>query len=82
MTEEQKAPLSPVVSLFFGILAVSSASLLIRFAQKEAPSLVIAAYRLAIAAVILAPFCFRRFKRDIVLTGWRTRSLLALSGIF
>jgi drug/metabolite transporter (DMT)-like permease len=39
--------------LSFGILFVSTASILIRFSQAEVPSIVIAAYRLSIAALIL-----------------------------
>ena len=39
--------------LGFGILFVSTASVLIRFAQTEVSSLVIAAYRLTIAGLIL-----------------------------
>jgi len=39
--------------LTFGILFVSTASILIRFSQAEVPSIVIAAYRLTIAALIL-----------------------------
>ncbi|HUF37073.1 MAG TPA: DMT family transporter [Anaerolineales bacterium] len=42
--------------LLIGILAVSTASIFIRFAQEEAPSLVIAAYRLVFASLILTPF--------------------------
>lgn len=39
--------------LSFGILFVSTASILIRFSQTEVPSIVIAAYRLSIATLIL-----------------------------
>ena len=39
--------------LTFGILFVSTASILIRFSQTEVPSIVIAAYRLTIAALVL-----------------------------
>lgn len=49
----------PFVGLSMGILAVSTASLLIRLAQNEAPSFVIAAGRLTLAAVFLAPFAIK-----------------------
>jgi drug/metabolite transporter (DMT)-like permease len=56
---------SPVLILGIGILAVSSASLFIRYAQHEMPSLVIAAMRLGLASVLLTPFVLRRHSRDI-----------------
>lgn len=74
--------ISPLAGLFIGILAVSSASLLIRFAQREAPSLVIAAYRLGIAAILLAPFCFRTLKLELPRLTVRTILLVLLSGCF
>lgn len=60
-----RPPVSAYLVLGIGILAVSSASILIRFAQREAPSLVIAAYRLTLAALILLP-----------ITLWRSRAAL------
>jgi len=51
---------SPYLVLLIGVLAVSTASTLIRFAQEgDAPSLVIAAARLSIAALLLTPFALR-----------------------
>ena len=47
--------LSPRLALAAGIAAVSSASIFIRYAQADAPSLTIAAYRLALATLILLP---------------------------
>lgn len=41
------------LGLLFGILFVSTASILIRYAQAEVSSLVIAAYRMAVSAIIL-----------------------------
>jgi drug/metabolite transporter (DMT)-like permease len=43
---------SPYLVLFFSILSISTASLFIRYAQLEVPSLVIALYRMAIASVV------------------------------
>jgi drug/metabolite transporter (DMT)-like permease len=42
------------------VLAASTASIFIRFAQQHAHSLVIAAYRLTLASLILAPFLLAR----------------------
>ena len=51
---------TPIIGLFLGILAVSTASLFIRFAQVEVPSIVIAAGRLTIATLVLAPFALKK----------------------
>lgn len=82
MQVSKKPISSPLFGLFIGILAVSSASLFIRFAQKEAPSLVIAAFRMALAALVVAPFCIRKFRTEIRKATRKTRLLLLLSGVF
>ena len=56
---------SPVFILGIGILAVSSASLFIRYAQQEMPSLVIAAFRLGLASVLMTPFVLRKHGNEI-----------------
>lgn len=54
MTEKSNAVLwRYLIGLFFGILFVSTAAIFIRFAQAEASSLIIAAYRLTISSFIL-----------------------------
>ncbi len=54
-------PVSPILVLTIGIFAISVAAILIRLAQNEAvPSLVIAAWRLTIATLILLPLCLLR----------------------
>lgn len=45
-----------IVTLAIAIMAVSTASIFIRNAQDEAPSLVIASYRLSLASIILGVF--------------------------
>jgi drug/metabolite transporter (DMT)-like permease len=70
-------------AILIAILAVSTASIFIRFAQNDGvPSLVIAALRLIFATLILAPIAFtkhreeiKRFTRNEILLG-------AFSGIF
>jgi hypothetical protein len=62
---EQRARIFLPINLLIAIIAVSTASLFIRFAQAEAvPSLVIAAIRLTIAIAILASIAF------LVLNSW------------
>lgn len=55
MKTQPATKISPHLVLLIGIFAVASASLLIRFAQREVPSLVIAAYRMALSGLILVP---------------------------
>lgn len=73
---------APGMGLAFGILAASSASIFIRFAQQDAPSLVIAAYRLTLATIILAPFALSQRRKELQTIGWRKLSLMLLSGVF
>jgi drug/metabolite transporter (DMT)-like permease len=56
--------LTPLV-LVAGILAVSAASIFVRFAQREADSLVIAAGRLALATLALAPLALARHREAL-----------------
>ncbi len=81
--ESHSSPrISPMLGLFFGILAVSTASIFIRFAQRDAPSLVIAAYRLTLASAVLAlPVLRAKPIPDLQPTS-RDRLLIALSGFF
>jgi drug/metabolite transporter (DMT)-like permease len=81
MNQTRPRPLLPL-ALLLAILAVSTASIFIRFAQRDAPSLVIAALRLAFASLVLAPFAWARH-RDELLALTRAELLLGLlSGLF
>lgn len=72
----------PIVALALGILAASSAALFIRYAQADAPSLVIAAFRLLLAALILAPVALLRHRHELrQRTRWEF-FLALLSGTF
>jgi drug/metabolite transporter (DMT)-like permease len=65
------------------VAVVSTASILIRLAQAEgASSLTIAAVRLGLAAVILAPFAWQKARREIMRLGRRELGLCLLSGLF
>jgi len=72
----------PIVGIIIGIAAVSSASIFIRFAQREAPSLVIAAARLTLSALILAPLALTRYRHEYRRLTRRDAWLAVLSGIF
>lgn len=77
----QRRLFSPYLVLAGGILAVSTASVLIRFAQQEAPSLIIAAGRLTIAALVLAPLALKRRRQELRQLGARTWGLLIFAGV-
>jgi drug/metabolite transporter (DMT)-like permease len=82
MDVAKKPPLSPVLVLAIGILAVSFGSILARLAQEEgAPSLVIAVYRTAVATLIFLPIMLSRYRhevRGLKPAGWR---LAVASGV-
>ena len=82
MNAPKPPPIPPIVAIVFGILAVSTASIFIRFAQEEVPSLVIAAWRLTVASLILVPIAATKHKRELL--GLRRQGLLLalLSGFF
>jgi drug/metabolite transporter (DMT)-like permease len=65
------------------VLAVSAASIFIRFAQQAgANSLVIAAFRLTIAALVLLPFALTRCWHEYRALSLRDLAAAALSGVF
>jgi drug/metabolite transporter (DMT)-like permease len=71
------------LGLLGGVLAVSAASIFIRFAQNEgAPSIVIAAYRLTIASLVLAPLALTRHRSELQQLARREWALALLSGFF
>ena len=52
-------------ALITAIFAVSTSSIFIRFAQEQAPSLVIAALRLTFATLLLAPIAILRHRQEL-----------------
>jgi len=72
--------IKPYLGLATGIVAVSFASIFIRLA--EAPSLVIAACRLTIASLILAPAVLIRAKEELRTLTRGDLQLALLSGLF
>jgi drug/metabolite transporter (DMT)-like permease len=81
MNEDRPRFLLPI-AIAVATLAVSTSSIFIRFAQVEAPSIVIAALRLTFATLILTPIALSRYMEEIK-RFTRTEVLLgALSGFF
>lgn len=72
-----------LLTLGFGIIAISFASIFIRFAQGEGvPSLSIAAWRLAISSVVLLPYAWIRHRNEIRSLSRRDAGMLVASGAF
>lgn len=68
--------------LLFGIISVSTAAIMIRFAQRGASSLVISAYRMFFAAVIALVMWAAARSRQRVNFRRRNVLLMLLSGLF
>lgn len=83
MTQPNANPsIPPGVVISIGILAASSASIIIRFAQVYVPSLVIVAFRLTLATLILAPFALTRYRQEIQGISPPKWVLAIVSGLF
>ena len=72
--------MKPYLTLFIGVLAVSFAAIFIRLA--DAPPLVIATYRLAIASVILIPIASIKSRKSLKKLSRQDILLILLSSIF
>lgn len=73
-----RPPLPPLAVLILGVLATSTSAVLIRLAQTDAPSSVIAAGRLALATMIIAPWAAMRRRGELEQlssAGWRAGML-------
>lgn len=64
------------------ILAVSTAAIFIRYAQQDAPSLVIAAFRLTLASLVLAPVAVGRHRGELASLSRSELALGLLAGLF
>ena len=79
---EDRVRLSLPFAIIIAILAVSTSSIFIRLAQREAPSLVIAALRLTFASLILAPVALTRHRDELKKLTRSDLLLGLLSGVF
>jgi drug/metabolite transporter (DMT)-like permease len=78
---QPKPKLSPMLALLIGVMAASSAAILIRFAQREAPSLVVATYRLGIATLVLAPIALMRSRQEIARINRKLAGMIIFTGV-
>ena len=81
MTEQRSRIILPF-ALVIAILAVSTSSIFIRFAQEQAPSLVIAALRLTFATLLLAPIALLRHRAELASLTRNALVLASVSGLF
>ena len=73
-------PISPLFTIPFGILAVSTSSIFIRYAQEYASSLSVAAFRLTFAVLILSPIVLLRHREELRALTKKELGLAFLSG--
>jgi drug/metabolite transporter (DMT)-like permease len=69
-------------ALLGALLAVSTSAVFIRFAQADAPSLVIAALRLTCAVLLLTPLAWSRYRGELLDLTRRELMLGLASGLF
>jgi drug/metabolite transporter (DMT)-like permease len=81
MQTTAKPPLPPALVLIVGVFAISISAILIRFAQGDAPSLIIAMWRLTLASCVLVPLSLARRRDEFKTLSMRELPLAALSGI-
>lgn len=74
--------IQPVLALALGVIFVSTASILIRFAQAEASSIVISAARLLIASLVLIPIALWRYRDEFSKLAKSDVLKACLSGLF
>jgi drug/metabolite transporter (DMT)-like permease len=83
MKQPSQRPFAPpLLVIAFGILAVSTGSIFVRYAQVYAPSIVIAAYRLGLATIFLAPLALFKRRSELKRIEGRNRILAIGSGVF
>lgn len=71
----------PALGLAVGVTAASTASTFIRLAQGSTPSAAVAAWRLTIATLILAPFALTTCRQEWRALTRREWGLIAVSGL-
>ena len=77
----KRPPFPPVLALVSGIFAVSTGAIFVRLAS-EAPPLVVAAYRVGLASLLLAPIAWWRARHELRRLSARDYVLAVLAGFF
>jgi drug/metabolite transporter (DMT)-like permease len=79
-SKSKQLPFHPAIALVIGVLAISTGAIFAKLA--DAPSLVIAAYRVGIASLILIPLAWWKAKDEIVRLSSKDTFLALASGFF
>lgn len=82
MSSETEKSIHPGLMMVISVLAASSGAIFVRYAQQEAPSLVVAAWRLGLGTLIMAPFALANHRSTIRQMTRRQWAFVLLSGIF
>jgi len=82
ISTSNKAKVPPILGLIVGILAVSTAATFIRLAQGSVSSLAVAAWRLTLASLLLAPFALSSKRAEWSRLTRREWGWLWMSGAF
>lgn len=80
MTKPSEPGFSPSLVLFIGVAAISTGAIFARMA--EAPALVVAAYRVGLATLVLAPITLVQSRHELMGLSARDLRMAALSGFF
>jgi drug/metabolite transporter (DMT)-like permease len=78
---EYSPPISPYLGMAAGVVMVSTAAIAIRFAQEGAPSLSIAAWRLTLASLVLAPVVLSRHRDELARLTRSELTRAAIAGL-
>ncbi len=73
-------PFNPYFALISGVLAVSTGAIFARLA--DAPALVIAAYRVGLATLILTPIAWLKVRDELLNLSFRDLKLAVIAGLF
>jgi drug/metabolite transporter (DMT)-like permease len=80
MTETDRPLFNPSLALVSGVLAISTGAIFARLA--DAPPLVIAAYRVGLASLLLAPVAWWQARHELFQLTKRDYQLAILAGLF
>lgn len=72
--------INPYIALISGVMAVSTGAIFARIA--DAPALVIAAYRVGLATLVLAPLAWWKARDELLSLSARDLKLIMLAGFF
>ena len=81
MNNDPEVPkISPLLMMVVGIMAVSTSSIFVRYAQQDAASIVVAAGRLTLASLLLAPIALTRRRHELRLLSRQQLAFSILAG--